>query len=132
MGAMNRAPTKDMKPIAIFRHAASEGGPGESADGDHAEKIIRIAEPVHHEFHLSRHGVRQLVCDVLSGGTPQEIITWLNSEIRNALATDDIKNFYQREALEPGASSPDVLSRMRKIEIAKYAKVIKAANIKVQ
>lgn len=65
-------------------------------------------------------------------GTPPEIVNKLNTEIRNALVTADVKKFFQQEALEPVASSPAELSTMLKQEIAKYAKVIKAANINVQ
>ena len=65
-------------------------------------------------------------------GTPQEVVNKLNTEIRNALGTEEIKKFYQREALDPVASSPAELSALLKREIEKYAKVIKAANITVQ
>ena len=65
-------------------------------------------------------------------GTSREIVNMLNTEIRNALGTEEIRKFFQREALEPVASSPAELSTMLKREIEKYAKVIKAANITVQ
>jgi tripartite-type tricarboxylate transporter receptor subunit TctC len=65
-------------------------------------------------------------------GTRPDIVNKLNTEIRNALATEEIKKFFQREALDPVASSPEELSTMLKGDIAKYAKVIKAANITVQ
>ena len=65
-------------------------------------------------------------------GTPQEIVNKLNTAIRNALDAEEIKKFFQREALEPVASSPAELSAMLRREIEKYAKVIKAANITVQ
>jgi tripartite-type tricarboxylate transporter receptor subunit TctC len=65
-------------------------------------------------------------------GTRADIVSKLNAEIRNALATEEIKKFFQREALDPVASSPEELSTMLKRDIAKYAKVIHAANIKVQ
>ena len=65
-------------------------------------------------------------------GTPQEIVNKLNTEIRNALGSVEFKKFFQREALDPVASSPAELSTLLKREIEKYAKVIKAANITVQ
>jgi len=65
-------------------------------------------------------------------GTPPEIVNKLNTEIRNALGTEEIRKFFQREALDPAASSPEDLSTLLKREIEKYAKVIKAANITVQ
>lgn len=68
----------------------------------------------------------------LPAGTRADIVNKLNAEIRNALATEEIKRFFQREALEAVASSPEELSTMLKRDIAKYAKVINAANIKIQ
>ncbi len=65
-------------------------------------------------------------------GTRPDIVNKLNSEIRHALGTEEIKKFFQREALEPVASSPAELSTMLKGDITKYAAVIKAANIKAQ
>jgi tripartite-type tricarboxylate transporter receptor subunit TctC len=65
-------------------------------------------------------------------GTSQEIVNKLNTEIRHALGVAEIKTFFQREALEPVASSPAELSTMMDREIKKYARVIKQANIPTQ
>ena len=65
-------------------------------------------------------------------GTPRPIVDKLNAEIRKALETPDIKAFYPKEALDPVLSSPEELSAMMKRDIEKYAKVIKAANIRAE
>jgi len=65
-------------------------------------------------------------------GTPRAIVDKLNSEIRKALDTPEIKAFLPREALDPVASSPEELSALLKREIEKYAKVIRIANIRVE
>jgi tripartite-type tricarboxylate transporter receptor subunit TctC len=65
-------------------------------------------------------------------GTPRPIVDKLNSEIRKALDTPEIKAFYPREALDPVASSPEELTALLRQEIEKYAKVIRLANIKVE
>jgi tripartite-type tricarboxylate transporter receptor subunit TctC len=65
-------------------------------------------------------------------GTPRPIIDKMNGEIRKALGTPEIKAFMPREALDPVASTPEELSELLKREIAKYAKVIKTANIKME
>jgi len=64
-------------------------------------------------------------------GTPKPIIDKMNSEIRKALATPEMKNFMPREALDPVASSPEELAALLKREIEKYAKVIRLAKIPV-
>ncbi|MBI3918981.1 MAG: tripartite tricarboxylate transporter substrate binding protein [Betaproteobacteria bacterium] len=65
-------------------------------------------------------------------GTPKPIVDKLNAEIRKALNTPEVKAFYPREALDAVGSSPAELATLLKQEIAKYAKVIKAANIRVE
>jgi len=65
-------------------------------------------------------------------GTPRPIVNKMNAEIKAALGTAEIKKFYPREALDPVASSPEELSRFFKEEVDKYAKVIKAANIRLE
>lgn len=65
-------------------------------------------------------------------GTPRPIIDRMNEEIRKALQTPEVKAFMPREALDPVASSPEELAALLQREIPKYAKVIKAANIRVE
>ncbi|HEU0289323.1 MAG TPA: tripartite tricarboxylate transporter substrate binding protein, partial [Burkholderiales bacterium] len=60
-------------------------------------------------------------------GTPKPIVDKLNVEIRKALDTPEIKAFMPREALDPVASSPEELSTLLKVEIEKYARVIRLA-----
>jgi len=65
-------------------------------------------------------------------GTPRQIIDRMNEEIRKALQTPEVKAFMPREALDPVASTPEELAALLQREIPKYAKVIKAANIRVE
>jgi tripartite-type tricarboxylate transporter receptor subunit TctC len=65
-------------------------------------------------------------------GTSPEIVNRLNTEIRHALGVAEIKTFFQREALEPVASSPTELLTMLDREIKKYARVIRQAKIPTQ
>ncbi|MBM3359384.1 MAG: tripartite tricarboxylate transporter substrate binding protein [Betaproteobacteria bacterium] len=67
----------------------------------------------------------------LPAGTPKEIVGKLNSEIAKALKAADIRDFMAREALDPVASTPEELHANFKREIDRYAKVIRAGNIKV-
>jgi tripartite-type tricarboxylate transporter receptor subunit TctC len=64
-------------------------------------------------------------------GTPKPIVDKLNAEIAKALKSKDIQEFMPREALDAVASSPQELEANFKREIARYAKIIKAANIKL-
>lgn len=64
-------------------------------------------------------------------GTPKPIIARLNAEIRKAIETPEVKAFFPREALDPVASGPEELSALLRREVEKYAKVIRAANIRM-
>jgi tripartite-type tricarboxylate transporter receptor subunit TctC len=64
-------------------------------------------------------------------GTPRPIIDKLNAEIAKALKSKDIQDFMPREALDAVASSPEQLEANFKREIARYAKIIQAGNIKL-
>jgi tripartite-type tricarboxylate transporter receptor subunit TctC len=64
-------------------------------------------------------------------GTPKPIVDKMNTEIRKALDTPEIRAFMPREALDPVASSPEELSALLQREIEKYSKVIRLANIRL-
>ena len=63
-------------------------------------------------------------------GTPKAMVAKINSEIKKALNASDVRAFMQREALDPVASTPEELSANFKREIGRYAKIIKAGNIR--
>jgi tripartite-type tricarboxylate transporter receptor subunit TctC len=65
-------------------------------------------------------------------GTPKAIISKMNAEIKKASNTPELKAFYPKQALDPVLSSPEELAALLDREIPKYAKVIKAANIRVE
>jgi tripartite-type tricarboxylate transporter receptor subunit TctC len=65
-------------------------------------------------------------------GTPKAIVDKMNAEIRTALGTSEIKSFYPRQALDAVGSSPEELREFFKNEVDKYAKVIRAANIRIE
>ncbi len=64
-------------------------------------------------------------------GTPRPIVDRLNAEIKKALNAADIREFMPREALDPVASTPEELGAQFRREIERYAKIIKAGNIKL-
>ena len=64
-------------------------------------------------------------------GTPRPIVDKMNAEIRKALNSPELREFYPKEALDAVASSPEELSALLKREIVKYAKVIALANIRL-
>jgi tripartite-type tricarboxylate transporter receptor subunit TctC len=65
-------------------------------------------------------------------GTPPAIIAKLNSELLALLKDADIKSSLAAQGIELRPSSPEQLSTYMKSEASKWAKVIKAANIKIE
>jgi tripartite-type tricarboxylate transporter receptor subunit TctC len=69
---------------------------------------------------------------VAPAGTPKEIIDFLHREIVRTMALPDIKARLDVLGFEPVASTPAEFATHCKAEFAKWAKVIKASNIKAQ
>jgi tripartite-type tricarboxylate transporter receptor subunit TctC len=69
---------------------------------------------------------------VVPAGTPKEIIAFIHREIVSILALPDIKERLAVLGFEPVASTPEEFAELAKVEFAKWAKVIRASNIKAQ
>jgi tripartite-type tricarboxylate transporter receptor subunit TctC len=65
-------------------------------------------------------------------GTPAAIVNRLNSEILSALKSQDIRDFITTEGAEPVGSSSQAFAAHLRSEIERYAKVVKAANLKAE
>jgi tripartite-type tricarboxylate transporter receptor subunit TctC len=64
-------------------------------------------------------------------GTPREIVTRLNQDIRKVLNDSGIRAFLTKAGIEPDGGTPEALGRYMQSELAKWAKVIKAGNIRI-
>jgi len=65
-------------------------------------------------------------------GTPKAIVDKMNAEIRKALGTPEVKDFYPKQALDAVGSTPEELTALLRHEIPKYAEVIHRAHIRVE
>jgi tripartite-type tricarboxylate transporter receptor subunit TctC len=65
-------------------------------------------------------------------GTPAAIVKRLNDEARKALFNPEVKTRLEKAGNEPVASSPEEFAAFMRTEIDKWAKVVKAANIRVE
>ena len=64
-------------------------------------------------------------------GTPKPVIDKLNGEFNKVLAMQDIIGRMTAAGFQAGGGSPEEFTRYMKAEVAKWSKVIKAANIPV-
>ncbi|MFH1603724.1 MAG: tripartite tricarboxylate transporter substrate binding protein [Pseudomonadota bacterium] len=69
---------------------------------------------------------------VSPAGTPKAIINKMSHEMAAILVLPDILEYLARQGMEPFISTPDEMAALIKSDIAKYAKVIKDADIKLQ
>jgi tripartite-type tricarboxylate transporter receptor subunit TctC len=64
-------------------------------------------------------------------GTPAAIVQRLHDEIARILQQPDVKERFATLGIEPGSLSSSEFADFQKAEIAKWAKVVKEANLKV-
>ena len=64
--------------------------------------------------------------------TPKEIVARWNVEVGKILASDDIKTRFMNEGLEPMGGSQEWFAKFIRVEIDKYARLVKASGMKPQ
>lgn len=65
-------------------------------------------------------------------GTAREIVDRLHAETVKALGSPEVREFLRKDGAEPVGSTPAQLATFFTREVAKYAKVIAAANVRVE
>jgi tripartite-type tricarboxylate transporter receptor subunit TctC len=86
---------------------------------------------------IAEAGLPGQEADTLQGvlvpaATPPDIVALLHREIVKAIATDDVKQRFAELGFEAAGTSPEQFAAQIKDEVAKWGKVIREANIKVQ
>jgi tripartite-type tricarboxylate transporter receptor subunit TctC len=69
---------------------------------------------------------------IVPAGTPKEIIALLNRELVKVIALPEVRQRLAVLGFEPIASTPEEFTAQAKVEFGKWAKVIRASNIKAQ
>lgn len=87
--------------------------------------------PTFAEQGLQGYSVRNWFGIVVPPKTPKPVIDRLAAEIAKAQASNDFKDKLAVQGVEPFINNPAAFEAFIKTEYAKYAKIIKAANIKV-
>jgi tripartite-type tricarboxylate transporter receptor subunit TctC len=64
-------------------------------------------------------------------GTPPAIVQRLQTEVAAILKQPDVQERLAKLGVEPSGMAPQQLAEFQAAEIAKWAKVVKAANVKV-
>ena len=64
-------------------------------------------------------------------GLSKDIVQRLNMEINVAVHSDEMKKVLSSDGLEPAGGTPEELAALLKAEVARWAQVVKRANIKI-
>jgi tripartite-type tricarboxylate transporter receptor subunit TctC len=64
--------------------------------------------------------------------TPKEIVARWNTEVGKILASADIKTRFANEGLDPMGGSQEQFAKFIRVEIDKYARLVKASGMKPQ
>ncbi len=62
-------------------------------------------------------------------GTPPELVTRLNRELKEILASDDIQRAFQTQGMDPASSSPEEFRALVEKDAVRWAQLIKAQHI---
>ncbi len=65
-----------------------------------------------------------------AAGMPKDVVTRLNTEIARLLKTPEVRERMLKEGAEPVGNSPEEFAAFLAADQRKWAKVIKAANIR--
>ncbi len=116
-------------PLAVVPHIKSGKLRGLAISGP--ARLPALSQvPTFTEAGLPGFDVRFWFGVLAPAATPKDTIDKLSAEIARILALPDIKENLRSQGMEPFISSPEQFAALMKADLAKYAKVIKAANIK--
>ena len=63
-------------------------------------------------------------------GTPEAIVKRVNADLNDFLKEADVRAILEKQGLNPGGGAPQALGERVKRELARWTRVVKAANIK--
>ena len=83
---------------------------------------------------LAEAGVGQVNVDMWYGifapkGTPPALVTQLNREIQQILASEDAKRTFSTQGMDPATSTPEAFGQLVERDAARWAQLIKARQI---
>ncbi|MFH1603770.1 MAG: tripartite tricarboxylate transporter substrate binding protein [Pseudomonadota bacterium] len=118
-------------PIATISHIKSGRLKAIAVTGKNRNSALPQV-PTFTEAGLSGFDVNIWYGIVAPAGTPKGVIDKMSGEMAQILVMPDIREYLARQGMEPFISTPDQVTALIRADIAKYAKIIKTANIKLQ
>ncbi len=88
--------------------------------------------PTFNEAGLQGFEVKTWFGVLAPGGTPKPVVDRLSGEINAILALPDVRDRLLSQGVQPFISTPEQFGELLRSDMAKFARVIKTANIKVE
>jgi tripartite-type tricarboxylate transporter receptor subunit TctC len=63
-------------------------------------------------------------------GLPKELVSMLNSEVNAILRTPEVRENLQKQGLNPTPGTPEELAKTIDVDLARWTRIVRAANIK--
>ena len=98
-----------------------------------AQRLPQFADvPTVAESGLPGFAFNSWAAIVTPAGTSKEIISRLNAEIVKALSAPDVREKLIAQGLSPRGSSPEELRQTTRVQLARYATLMKQAGIRIE
>lgn len=88
--------------------------------------------PTFNESGVKGMEVKPWFCVLAPAGVPRPLVERLSSDFRRLVGLPDVQDYMTKQGLAPFPGTPDQLAALMKSDLAKWAKLIKAASIKLQ
>ena len=117
-------------PLTVIGHIKSGRMRGIAVTGE--VRLPTLPQvPTFSEAGLPGMDVKPWFCVVAPTGTPKPIINKLSTEIARIMAMPDVQDYLAKQGMMPFSSTPEQLATLMKTDMARWAKFIKAANIRL-
>ena len=117
-------------PLTVIGHIKNGRMKGIAVTGD-ARMPTLPQVPTFTEGGLPGMDVKPWFCVLAPAGTPRPIIVKLSKEIVRTMAMPDVLDFLARQGMDAFSSTPEQLAALMKLDMARWAKFIKTANIRL-
>ncbi len=96
-----------------------------------AKRLTGVDLPTMAETGLPGYDAGVWYAMLAPAGTPRDIVAKLNTEVVRSLRAPEVKSLLDKANIETIGSTPEELTKFMKSEIAKWAKVVKMANVQI-
>ncbi len=118
-------------PIALIQHIKSGALRGLAVSGE-ARLATMPRIPTFAESGLPKFDAKTWTGILAPVRVPQAIVGKISRDVAKSVSTRDMQDKLTGQGVEPFISTPDQLSVLMKADTARYANIIKAANIRIE